>query len=187
MGFPRQESWSGLPFPPPGDLPDPGIEPVSLVPPALTGRFFTIAVRCKQAGAMRQQLQRSSGGWEGGALVRVRPPSPLNRPQPRGGNGSAMAASRKLLSRLGRLRVLAAQSWTPWTVAQQAPLSTGFSRQEYWSGLPFPPPGDLPNPGIKPKSPIPQADSLPSEPPGKPSTPLKAALWPLTIPGIQPL
>ena len=70
MGFPRQESWSGLPFPPPGDLPDPGIEPVSLVPPALTGRFFTIAVRCKQAGAMRQQLQRSSGGWEGGALVR---------------------------------------------------------------------------------------------------------------------
>ena len=135
----------------------------------------------------KQGGHRLGGLGEGGALVRVRPPSPLNRPQPRGGNGSAMAASRKLLSRLGRLRVLAAQSWTPWTVAQQAPLSTGFSRQEYWSGLPFPPPGDLPNPGIKPKSPISQADSLPSEPPGKPSTPLKAALWPLTIPGIQPL
>ena len=41
---------------------------------------------------------------------------------------------------------------TPWTVAQQAPLSTGFSRQEYWSGLPFPTPGDLPHPGIKPTS-----------------------------------
>ena len=41
---------------------------------------------------------------------------------------------------------------TPWTVAHQAPLSMGFFRQEYWSGLPFPPPGDLPDPGIKPKS-----------------------------------
>ena len=43
---------------------------------------------------------------------------------------------------------------TPWTVAYQAPLSMGFSRQEYWSGLPFPSPGDLPNPGIKPRSPV---------------------------------
>ena len=42
---------------------------------------------------------------------------------------------------------------TPWTVAYQAPPSMGFSRQEYWSGLPFPSPGDLPNPGIKPRSP----------------------------------
>ena len=42
---------------------------------------------------------------------------------------------------------------TPWTVAYQAPLSMGFSRQEYWSGLPFPSPGDLPNPGIEPGSP----------------------------------
>jgi len=44
----------------------------------------------------------------------------------------------------------------------------GFSRQEYWSGLPFPSPGDLPNPGIKPRSPALQTDALPSEPPGKP-------------------
>ena len=58
-----------------------------------------------------------------------------------------------------------------WTVAHQAPLSMGLSRQEYWSGLPFPPPGDLPNPGIKPKSLALQADSLPSEPPGKPQIP----------------
>ena len=42
---------------------------------------------------------------------------------------------------------------TPWTVAQQAPLSMGFSRQEHWSGLPFPSPGDLPDPGIEPRSP----------------------------------
>ena len=58
----------------------------------------------------------------------------------------------------------------PWTVAYQAPPSMGFSRQEYWSGLPFPPPGDLPDPGIKPRSPTFQADALTSEPPGKPET-----------------
>ena len=55
----------------------------------------------------------------------------------------------------------------PWTVAHQAPLSMGFSRQEYWSGLRCPPPGDLPDPGIEPTSPVLQADSLPSEPPGQ--------------------
>ena len=54
---------------------------------------------------------------------------------------------------------------TPWTVARQAPLSTEFSRQEYCSRLPFPSPGDLPHPGIEPRSPTMQADSLPSEPP----------------------
>ena len=57
---------------------------------------------------------------------------------------------------------------TPWTVARQAPLSMGFSRPEYWSGLPFPPPRDLPDPGIKPRSPTLQADSLPAKPQGKP-------------------
>ena len=57
---------------------------------------------------------------------------------------------------------------TPWTVAHQVPPFLGFSRQEYWSGLPFPSPGDLPDPGIKPRSPALQADALPSEPPGKP-------------------
>ena len=57
---------------------------------------------------------------------------------------------------------------TLWTVAHQAPPSMGFSRQEYWSGLPFPSPGDLPDPGIKPRSPAMQADALTSEPPGKP-------------------
>ena len=50
----------------------------------------------------------------------------------------------------------------PWTVACQAPLSMGFSRQEYWSGLPFPSPGDLPDPGIEPRSPALQADDLPT-------------------------
>ena len=52
---------------------------------------------------------------------------------------------------------------TPWTVAHQAPPSMGFSRQEYWSGLPFPSPEDLPNPGFEPRSPALQADALTSE------------------------
>ena len=56
---------------------------------------------------------------------------------------------------------------TPWTVAHEAPLCMGFSRQEHWSRLPCPPPGDLSNPGIKPKSPTLQ-DSLLSEPPREP-------------------
>ena len=56
---------------------------------------------------------------------------------------------------------------TPWTVACQASLSMGFSRQEYWSGLPFLSPGDLPDPGIEPGSPALQADSLPPELQGK--------------------
>ena len=62
---------------------------------------------------------------------------------------------------LSRVRLFA----TPWTVAYQVPLSTRFSRQEYWSGLPLPSPGDLPNPGIEPGSPALQTDALPYEPP----------------------
>ena len=61
----------------------------------------------------------------------------------------------------------------PWTVAHQAPPSMGFSRQEYWSGLPFPSPGDFPDPGIEPRSPTLQADPLTSAPPGKPKDTLK--------------
>ena len=65
---------------------------------------------------------------------------------------------------LSRVRLFA----TPWTVAYQAPQSMEFSRQEYWSGLPFPSPGDLPNLGIEPGSPALQVEALLSEPPGKP-------------------
>ena len=65
---------------------------------------------------------------------------------------------------LGHVRLFV----TPWTVTYQATLTMGFSRQKYWSGLPFPSPGDLLDPGIKPRSPALQADTLPSKPPGKP-------------------
>ena len=58
---------------------------------------------------------------------------------------------------------------TPWTLALQAPLSVEFPRQEYWGGLPFPSPRNLPNPRIKLRPPALQADSLLSEPPGKPN------------------
>ena len=63
--------------------------------------------------------------------------------------------------------LVVSDSVTPWTVAHHVPLSMRISRQEYWSGLPCPPPGDRPNPGIKPRSSSLQADSVPSEPPEK--------------------
>ena len=62
----------------------------------------------------------------------------------------------------GRRSVVSDSLQPPWTVAHQAPLSMGFSKQEYWSGLPVPSPGDHPNPGIEPRSPALQADSLPT-------------------------
>ena len=79
--------------------------------------------------------------------------------------GSKEHQSESEVKSLSRVQLFA----TPWTVAHQAPLPMGFSRQEYWSELPFPSPGDLPDPGIKLRSPTLQADALTSEPPGKPS------------------
>ena len=93
MGFPRQEYWSRLPFPTPGDLPNPGIEPTVLTFPALAGRLFTTTVT-----------------WEALLLL--------------------------LLSCFSRVQLCVIQE----TAAHQAPPSLGFSRQEHWSGLPFPSP-----------------------------------------------
>ena len=127
MGFPGQKCWSGLPFPSPGDLPDPAIEPVS---PALAGGFFTTEPR-----------------------------------------GKLFLEVCCVLSRFGRVQSLT----TPWTVARQAPLSTGFSKQEHWNGLPCPPPRDPPNPGLEPASltsPALPVDSSPLAPPGGSSTQL---------------
>ena len=114
MEFSRQEYWSGLPFPPPGDLPDQEIKPLSSCV-SCTGR----------------QILYHRATWEthGGGLV---------------------AKSCSTLA-------------TPWTVARQAPLSMGFSRQEYWSGLAFHSLGDLPYLGIEPRSPALLADSSPTE------------------------
>ena len=90
-----------------------------------------------------------------------------------------------VLSRFSHVRLFA----TPWTVAHKVPLPMGFSRQEYWSGLPCLPPRDLPNPGIKPRSPSLQADSLQTEPPGKPKNTRVGSLsllgGDLSDPGIE--
>ena len=75
-----------------------------------------------------------------------------------------MFKKEKKMKSLSRVQLFA----TLWTVAYQASLSMGFSRQEYWSELPFPSSGDLPDPGIKPRSPTLEADALTSKPPGKP-------------------
>ena len=84
----------------------------------------------------------------------------LHLREPRIQSVSSGCVKVKLLS---RVRLFA----TPWTVACQTPPSMGFSRQECWSGLPLPSPGDLPDPGIRLGSPALQADALTSEPPGK--------------------
>ena len=73
------------------------------------------------------------------------------------------AMSAYMLSCFSRVRLFATQ----WTVARQAPLPIGFFRQEYWSGWPFPFPGGLPDPGVEPRTPALQADSLPPESPGQ--------------------
>ena len=86
----------------------------------------------------------------------------LNLPRATGVGAMRKSGAENLhVKSLSRVRLFA----TPWTVAHQAPPSMGFSRQEYWSGLPFPSPGDFPNPGIEPRSPALQADALTSEPP----------------------
>ena len=115
MELPRQDYWSGVPFPTPGDLPDPGVEPKSLSFPALAGRFFT-----------------------------TEPPGKPSK------YTYAAAAAKSPQS-----------CATPSTIAPQAPVSMEFPRQEYWSGLPFPTPGDLPDLGIEPMYAALQVDSLP--------------------------
>ena len=118
MGFSRQEYWSGLSCPPPGDLTKPGIEPEDLTKPG---------------------IEPGSSALQADSLPAVQ------------------FSSVQLLS---CVRLFA----TPWTIAHQAPLSIGFFMQEYCSGLPCPPPGGFPDPGMEPTSPaspVLQADPLP--------------------------
>ena len=111
MGFPGQDYWSGLPFPSPGDLPNPRIKPVSL-------HWQNYSLPLSPLGSRRY--------WLADVCVCMLHICMLLQPCP--------------------------TLWDPVTVAHQAPLSMGFSRQEYWSGLPCPPPGDLPDPGAEPTS-----------------------------------
>ena len=138
MGFSRQEYWSELLFPSPGDLLNPGIEPSScccfFMSPALAGGFFTSTAPWEgpsERYALHNQINKSLAFW-------------LNFI-------SWCWCKRKLkkVKSLSHVRLFV----TPWTVAYHAPPSMGLSREEHWNGLPFPSPGDLPNPGIKPGSP----------------------------------
>ena len=144
MEFSRQEYWSGLPFPSPGDLPDPGIEPGS---PAL------------QADSLPAKAPGKQEKFHSVKTALGKQPSPFLDVF----LGLPLAIYTTKVKSLSRVRLLA----TSWTVAHQAPPSMEFSRQEYWSGLPFPSPGDLPDPGIEHRSPALQADALLFEPPEK--------------------
>ena len=124
MGFSRQEYWSGLPFPSPGDLPNLGIEPRS---PVLEVDALTSEPLRKLPKRLHQLIF------------------------------CGCAKSLQLCPTVG----------DPMDCSPPGSSIQGFSRQEYWSGLPFPSPGDLPDPGIEPRSPTLQADSLTSAPPGK--------------------
>ena len=85
--------------------------------------------------------------------------------------GSCLMGCNYLMARVHALNrsVVSNSLWPPWTVAHQAPLSVGFPRQEFWSGLPFPPPGNLPNPGIEPASSALAGRVFTAEPPQKPN------------------
>ena len=122
MEFSRQEYWSGLPFPPPGDLPNPGTEPMSPASPALTGVFFTPEIPGNVAESVNEVTQLC----------------------------------------------LALCDPKDCSIAYQAPMSMELSRQEYWNGLPFPPPGDRPDPRIKPVCLASAGGFFTTEPPGKP-------------------
>ena len=100
------------------------------------------------------------------------------------GDGGCFCMSSGLSSSLKESKLsrsVVSDSATAWTVAYQAPPPMGFSRQEYWSGLPFPFPGDLPSSGIEPWSPTFQADTLTSEPPGKPLSSLSCLYEPYGV------
>ena len=163
MEFSRQEYWSGLPFPSPGDLPNPGIEPgpptlqadaLSSEPLGMATHYSILARRSpwtEEPGRLQSMgLQRVRLDWVTNTFTFI----------------SLFLPGRKKGKKMKSLSCVQLFA-TPWTVAYQASLSLEFSRQEYWSGLPFPLPGDLPDPGIKPGSPTLWADALPSEPPGK--------------------
>ena len=190
IGFPRREYWSELPFPSPRDLLSLGIEPRS---PALQADSLPAEPPGSPYSCLSEWLKVAQS-WQtlcdpmdytlheilqARILKWVAFPFSRGSSQPRDQTGVSCIAGRFFtnwavreahtgawseVKSLSRVRLFA----TPWTEAYQAPPSMGFSRQEYWSGLPFPSPGDLPDPGIEPRSSEFQADALTSELPGKP-------------------
>ena len=146
MGFSRQEHWSGLPSLPPGNLPNPGIEPASLMSPTMAGGFFTASVT-----------------WEAPSTAHTYCFKTLSL-------GVVCYAS------VDNWYTACAKSFSPvwlfvppWTIAHQAPLSMGILQARIPEWVAYPSPGDFPNPRIEPRSPALKADSLPIDLPGKPN------------------
>ena len=144
MGFSRKEYWSGLPCPSPADLPNPEIQPMSPGSPAVTGRFFTTSTTWEAhfvvAAAASKSLQLCptlcdpiDGSPPGSPIPGILQAKTLERVAISFSSAWKWKVKVKLLSHV-RLFVI------PWTAAYQAPLSMGFSRQEYWSGVPLPSP-----------------------------------------------
>ena len=135
MEFPRQEYWSGLPFPPPGDLPDQGIKPAS---PAMADEplslhqfdFFLPTTTTKSLQSCPTLCDPIDGSPTGSPIPGILQARTLEWVAISFSNASKWKVEVKSLS---RIRLLA----TPWTVAYQAPPSMGFSRQKYWSGMPL--------------------------------------------------
>ena len=127
MEFSRQEYWSGLPFPFPGDLPNPGIEPASL---ALEGMFLTTAA-AKSLQSCPTLCDPRDGSPPGFPVPGILQARTLEWVAISFSNAGKWKVKVKSLS---RVQLLA----TPWAAAYQAPLSMGFSRQKYWSGVPLP-------------------------------------------------
>ena len=141
MRFSRQEYWSGLPFPSPGDLLGSGIEPKSYVS-CVEDRFFTAESLGKPPGTAKSQSVVSDS-------VQPHRPQPKRLPHPWDSPGKNTGGGCHFLLQSWKWKVKVrslSHVWllaTPWTTAYQAPLSMGFSMREYWSGLPLPspPPG----------------------------------------------
>ena len=132
MGFSRQEYWSRLPFPPPGDLPNPRIKPASPGSPASAGRFFTTGA-AKSLQSCLTLCDPIDGSPSGSPIPGILQARTLEWVAISFSNAWKWKVKVKSLS---CVRLLA----TSWTAAYQAPLSMGFSRQEYWSGVPLPSP-----------------------------------------------
>ena len=134
MWFSKQEYWGELPYPPPGDLPDPRIKPGSLRSPALAGGFFTAAAAAakplQSCPTLCDPIDASPPGSPVPGILQART---LEWVAISFSNAWKWIVKVKSLSHVR-------PSATPWTAAFQAPPSMGFSRQEYWSGVPLPSP-----------------------------------------------
>ena len=138
MRISRQEHWGELSCPPPGDLPDSGIEPISLMSPALAGRFFTTSATWEVSAAAAKSLQSCptlcdpiDGSPPGSPVPGILQARTLEWVGISFSNARKWKVKGKSLS---SVRLLA----TPWTAAHQAPPSMGLFRQECWSGVPLP-------------------------------------------------